>query len=234
MARHILVVEDDWLPCQSLKYWLDHEGYAVTFARDGATAAASARADKPDLVLVDIGLPDCDGFELAQSLHQELNLPFMFVTARAQEADIVRGLELGAEDYVTKPFKMRELLARIRVVLRRTERGGPAGTCGEVLVIHDVMLDPRNHEVCVHGKPVELPPKEFELLHLLMTHAGTTLTSEYLLEAVWGTDFAGALQVLYVHMGWLRDRIEEDPHHPHLIQTVRGVGYKFVGEPARP
>ncbi len=234
MSRRILVVEDDWLPCQSLKYWLDHEGYSVTFARDGEAALASARADKPDLALLDIGLPDCDGFDLAQWLRTELDIPFMFVTARNQEADVVRGLELGAEDYVTKPFKMRELLARIRVVLRRTERSAPTGSSAEVLVLHDVLLDPRNHEVCVHGKPVELPPKEFELLHILMGHAGTTLTSEYLLEAVWGTDFAGALQVLYVHIGWLRDRVEDDPRHPQLIQTVRGVGYKFASSLSRP
>jgi DNA-binding response OmpR family regulator len=234
MSRRILVVEDDWLPCQSLKYWLEHEGYAATFARDGQTAMASARAEKPDLVLVDVGLPDCDGFDLAQWLRSELSVPFMFVTARAQEADIVRGLELGAEDYVIKPFKMRELLARIRVVLRRAERGGEAGSRGQVLVIHDVLLDPRNHEVCVHGEPVELPPKEFELLHLLMANAGTVLTSEYLLEAVWGADFSGALQVLYVHIGWLRDRIEDDPRHPQLIQTVRGVGYKFAGPRSAP
>jgi len=154
------------------------------------------------------------------------------LTGRGQQTDIVVGLELGAEDYITKPFGMRELLARIRVVLRRVSRA-PAAVADDVLVAGDVILDPKRHEVRVRGAPVELPPKEFELLRLLIANTGTVLTTDYLLNAVWGEDFAGASQVLYVHIGWLRERIEVDPRRPRYIQTVRGVGYRFVVEEPR-
>jgi DNA-binding response OmpR family regulator len=227
MTAKILLVDDDALIRRSLKYQLDREGYSVLTAEDAQAALSLARADRPDLILLDIGLPDQNGLDLARTLQRELETPIIFLTARNQETDIVVGLELGAEDYITKPFGMRELLARVRVVLRRVAQG-PAPASEEPLVVGDITLDPRSHEVTVRGQPVELAPKEFELLRLLMANTGTVLSTNYLLDAVWGEEFAGAVQVLYVHMGWLRKQIGEDPRSPRHIQTVRGVGYKFV------
>ncbi|MGB8643771.1 MAG: response regulator transcription factor [Anaerolineae bacterium] len=233
MSVKILVVDDDALLRRSLKYRLEQEGYHVVTAESGEEALTCARRDHPDLVLLDIGLPDRDGLEVARVLQRELNTPIIFLTARGQETDIVVGLELGAEDYISKPFGMRELLARLRVVLRRLSRE-PAASGEEALELGEIRLDPKGREVQVRGKRVELAPKEFELLRLLMANAGAVLASDYLLDAIWGEEFAGAMQVLYVHMGWLRDRVEEDPRHPRYIQTVRGVGYKFsLGEPER-
>jgi DNA-binding response OmpR family regulator len=233
MAAKILVVDDDTLLRRSLKYRLEHEGYTVITADSGEDALASARRDQPDLILLDIGLPDRDGLNVARTLQREMNAPIIFLTGRSQETDIVTGLELGAEDYITKPFGMRELLARIRVVLRRAARV-PTQTGDELLVAGDVWLDPRRREVRVRGKPVDLPPKEFELLRLLLANAESVLPTDYLLDAVWGEEFGGALQVLYVHIGWLRERIEADPRRPRYIQTVRGVGYKFTTGESEP
>jgi DNA-binding response OmpR family regulator len=233
MAAKILVVDDDTLLRRSLKYRLEHEGYAVITADSGEDALTSARRDLPDLILLDIGLPDRDGLNVARTLQREMDMPIIFLTGRSQEADIVVGLELGAEDYITKPFGMRELLARIRVVLRRAMRV-PAQAVDEPLTAGDVWLDPKRREVRVSGKPVELPPKEFELLRLLLANAETVLPTDYLLDAVWGEEFGGAVQVLYVHIGWLREHIEVDPRHPRYIQTVRGVGYKFTAGESEP
>jgi DNA-binding response OmpR family regulator len=177
MAARILVVDDDTLLRRSLKYRLEREGYAVTTADNGEEALTFARRDRPDLILLDIGLPDHDGLDVARALQREINVPIVFLTGRSTETDIVVGLELGAEDYITKPFGMRELLARIRVVLRRVARI-PFPRADEPLVVGDVWLDPRQREVRVRGKPVELPPKEFELLRLLLANAGTVLPTE--------------------------------------------------------
>ncbi len=223
----ILVVDDDELLRRSLKFRLGQEGYAVTTAEAGEQALSFARHDRPDLVLMDIGLPDRDGLDVARSIQRETAVPIIFLTARRQETDIVVGLEMGAEDYVTKPFGMRELLARIRTVLRRTART-PFQPDNELLTVSDIAMDVKAHEVVVRGKKVELPLKEFELLRLLLLNAGSVLTTEYLLNAVWGEEFAGAAQVLYVHIGWLREATEPDPRHPCRILTVRGVGYKLV------
>ena len=223
----ILIVDDDALVRRSLKYRLAQDGYTIHTADCAEDALTLARREHPDLVLLDIGLPDGDGLAVARTLQHELNIPIIFLTGRSQETDIVVGLELGAEDYITKPFGMRELLARIRVVLRRIERS-PALIADEPLASGDLWLDPKSHQVQARGKLVELPPKEFELLRLLMANAGAVLTTNYLLDAVWGEEFAGAVQVLYVHIGWLRERIEPDPRHPRYIHTMRGVGYKFL------
>jgi DNA-binding response OmpR family regulator len=232
MAKRILVVEDDRLLRNSLTIRLEGEGYAVSAMQDGREALSQARSVTPDLVLLDIGLPDMNGLEVARMLQRELRLPIIFLTARVQEADIVAGLELGAEDYITKPFSMRELLARIRVVLRRVERLAAADVerSDGLLWVGDLAMDPRQHQLLVRGQTVELAPKEFALLHLLMVNAGTVLSTDYLLDAVWGEEYAGAVQVLYVHIGWLRDHIEADPRNPRMLQTVRGVGYKLAAE----
>jgi DNA-binding response OmpR family regulator len=229
----VLVVEDDTLLRRSLKYRLEREGYAVTAADNSTDALTFARRDRPDLILLDIGLPDGDGLDVARTLQREMAVPIIFLTGRGNESDIVVGLELGAEDYITKPFGMRELLARLRVVLRRVTRT-PFPATDEALAVGEVWLDPRQREVRVRGQPVELPPKEFELLRLLLANASAVLPTNYLLDAVWGEEFAGAVQVLYVHIGWLRERIEVDPRQPRYIQTVRGVGYKFVAGEAAP
>ncbi len=227
METQILLVDDDELLRRSLKYRLEREGYTVTTTDSSDDALTFARRDRPNLVLLDIGLPDGDGLDVARVLQREMNVPIVFLTGRGQESDIVVGLELGAEDYITKPFGMRELLARIRAVLRRAVRTSAAAR-DERLAVGDVVLDPKSHEVYVHNKRIDLPPKEFELLRLLVANAGTVLPTDYLLDAVWGEEFAGAVQVLYVHIGWLRDKIEPDPRHPRFVQTIRGVGYKFV------
>lgn len=229
MTAKILIVDDDALLRHSVKVQLERVGYEVRTVDSGHAALTSARLDRPHLVLLDIGLPDMSGFDLARTLQRELGVTIIFLTARSQETDIVVGLELGAEDYITKPFGMHELRARIRAVLRRSLRStGINGS--EKIEVGDVSLDPRRHEVWVRGQDVKLPPKEFELLRLLLANAGEVLASNYLLDAVWGEEFAGAFQILYVHMGWLREHIEENPRRPRYIQTVRGVGYKFVAQ----
>ncbi len=227
MTKRILLVDDDARLRAIVKYRLEREGYGVATAASGEEALTAARANRPDVVLLDIGLPGRDGLDIARALQRELNLSLIFLTARREETDVVVGLELGAEDYITKPFGMRELLARIRAVLRRAERVSPA-LGDEALLVGDISLDPKKHEVRVRGKRVDLPPKEFELLRLLMANAGTVLTTDYLLDAVWGEEFAGAVQVLYVRINWLRELIEPDPRQPRYILTVRGVGYKFA------
>ncbi len=227
MSTKILVVDDDALLRRSLKYRLEQEGYVITAADCAEDALSYARRDRPDLVLLDIGLPDRNGLDIARTLQKEMNLPIIFLTARDQESDIVLGLEIGAEDYITKPFGMRELLARTRAVVRRISRSSSPAS-DDSIIVGDLSLDVRSHEVRLRGKVVELPPKEFELLRLLMSNVGTVLATDYLLDVVWGEEFAGAVQVLYVHIGWLREKIEPDPRHPRYIQTVRGVGYKIV------
>ncbi|CAN5691398.1 response regulator transcription factor [soil metagenome] len=227
MVTKILLVDDDTLLQRSLTYQLAREGYQVTTAENGRKALNVARSDPPDLILLDIGLPDANGLDIARTLQREMDIPIIFLTARDQETDIVVGLELGAEDYITKPFGVHELLARIRVVLRRMARI-PASAANEPLNVGPITLDPQKYEVLVQGRQVELPPKEFALLHIFMLNAGTILSANDLLDAVWGETFAGAVQVLYVHIGWLRERIEENPRQPRYIQTVRGVGYRFT------
>lgn len=226
MGKKILVVDDEGLVRSTLEYWLAREGYEVAMAETGEEAVALARRQSPDLILLDIGLPDESGFDVARTLQHD-KTPIIFLTGRGHESDVVAGLELGAEDYVTKPFRMHELMARIRVVLRRVSRA-PAPAQDEPLVVGDISLDPKSRQAVVRGKRIELPPKEFELLRLLMANAGSVLATDYLLDEVWGEDFAAALQVLYVHIGWLREKIEPDQRHPRYIQTARGIGYRFV------
>jgi DNA-binding response OmpR family regulator len=227
MKTKVLLVDDDALLRHSLQFRLEQDGYAVQTTATAEEGLAAARRVPPDLILLDIGLPDQLGLDVARILQKEQGAPIIFLTARRAETDIVVGLELGADDYITKPFGMMELLARMRVTLRRGRRSTTLAH-NQILAVGPVVLDERAHQVTVRNARVDLPLKEFELLRVLMTNAGSVLTTDYLLNAVWGQEFVGAQHVLYVHMGWLRERIETDPRNPRYIVTIRGVGYKFV------
>ena len=227
MAKHILLVDDDALLRRSLAYNLEQAGYRTTTAEMGEDALAQVRLDPPDLVLLDIGLPGMDGLDTLRTLRQQINVPVIFLTARRRELDEVLGLELGADDYVTKPFDFDVLLARIKAVLRRT--GGSARSLAEPepLIVGDLVIDQAAHTVAVGGQSVELAPREFDLLAALAQEAGHVLSVDDLLARVWGAEYVGEPQVVYVHIRWLREKLEADPKHPERIITVRGVGYKI-------
>ncbi len=225
----ILIVEDEPSLVEALEFGLAADGYEAVSATDGADALAAFDRERPDLVLLDLMLPGMAGTEVCKHLRAKSAVPIIMLTARDSEIDKVVGLELGADDYVTKPFSMRELAARVRAVLRRggewdvPELGGPLEASG-------VRIDPERYEVVVRGEPVELPPKEFALLELLVRNAGRVLTREVLIDRIWGADYVGDTKTLDVHIKRLRGRLERDPHEPTLILTVRGVGYKLVDD----
>jgi len=223
----ILVVEDEPSIVDALEYGLSSEGFDVVSATDGETSLRIFDRDRPDLVLLDLMLPGVSGTEVCRRLRAASNVPIIMVTAKDTEIDKVVGLELGADDYLTKPFSMRELAARVRAVLRR---GGTGETVeGEPpLEVRGVRIDSERYEVFVRGEPVELPPKEFALLELLLRNAGRVLTRDILIDRIWGADYVGDTKTLDVHVKRLRGRIEEDPHRPQLLVTVRGIGYKFT------
>ena len=226
----ILVVDDDRLMRRSLSIGLQNAGYRTETASSGEEALAKARLIRPQLVLLDIGLPGIDGLETLRALQQSLDAPVIFVTARRRELDEIVGLELGADDYVTKPFDIDVLLARVKAVLRRAaadeERGGGAET--PLLVVGDLELDRAAHRVTLGGRAVELTPKEFQLLAFLASRAGEVVPVADILSNVWGPDWVGETQTVYVHIRWLRTKIEEDATHPRRIHTVRGVGYRLT------
>jgi two-component system response regulator RegX3 len=226
LAR-ILLVEDEASLADSVRYNLEREGFGVTVATDGRKALERFRADRPSLVILDLMLPEMSGLDVCRAIRAESDVPIIVVTAKDSEADKVTGLELGADDYVTKPFSVRELVSRVRAHLRRANmrsdrpldeplRGGP------------VEMDIERHEVAVKGHPVALPPKEFELLEVLLRRKGRLLTRLYLIEEVWGADYVGDTKTLDVHVKRIRQKIEQDPHEPVHLLTVRGLGYKFV------
>ncbi len=229
MPGHILVVDDDALLRRSLAFNLQQAGYNATSAANAEDALAQAQLDPPDLVLLDIGLPGMDGLDALRQFKTRLNVPVIFVTARRRELDEVLGLELGGDDYITKPFEMDVLLAHIKAVLRRTERQNRPILKPTVVRVGDLMIDPAAHTVTVGGRPIELTPREFDLLHALALMPNQVISTDDLLTRVWGAEFIGQPQVVYVHMRWLREKIEEEPNQPHRILTVRGVGYKLVG-----
>jgi DNA-binding response OmpR family regulator len=224
---HILLVDDDVLLRRSVALSLEQAGYRVSTEANAEDALALARRDRPDLVLLDIGLPGMDGLQ-ALRFFESLGSPVIFLTARRRELDEVLGLELGADDYITKPFETDVVLARIKAVLRRLGRGDPL-EAGEAtpLVVGDLGIDPAAHTVTVAGHPLELPPIEFDLLHSLALQAGRVLSVDELLAQVWGPEQVGDAQLVYVHIRWLRERLEKDPTHPERILTVHGVGYKL-------
>lgn len=233
MAKHILVVDDDALLRRSLGLQLEQAGYRASTAATAEDALALARRDRPDLILLDIGLPGMDGLDALRHFQQEMDVPVIFVSARRRELDTILGLELGADDYITKPFNPDVLLAHVKAVLRRSARQAgdrPAGP--SLLTIGDLTIDPGAHSVTVAARAVELTAREFALLHALALDAGRILSVDDLITRVWGAEFMGEPQVVYVHIRWLREKIEDDPNQPSRILNVRGVGYKLVPQPA--
>jgi len=225
----ILVVDDDRLMRRSLSIGLQDAGYRTETASSGEEALAKARLIRPQLVLLDIGLPGIDGLETLRALQQSLDAPVIFVTARRRELDEIVGLELGADDYVTKPFDIDVLLARVKAVLRRAAaEEGRGGAEIPLLIVGDLELDRAAHRVKVGGRSVALTPKEFQLLAFLATRAGEVVPVADILSNVWGPDWVGEMQTVYVHIRWLRTKIEEDATHPRRIHTVRGVGYRLT------
>jgi two-component system response regulator RegX3 len=226
-ALTVLVVEDEDSFIDALTVGLTREGFRVQVARDGAAALDVFDAVRPDLVLLDVMLPKVSGIDVCRELRRRSSVPIIMVTAKGAEIDTVVGLEVGADDYVTKPYRLRELVARMRAVLRRRAHEPAPILDGDVLQVGDVALDPERHEVVVRGREVQLPLKEFELLELLLANAGRVLTRETLIDRVWGTDYVGDTKTLDVHVKRLRAKIEEDPSAPTRIVTIRGLGYKF-------
>ena len=228
MAHHILVVDDDALMRRSTGLQLEQAGYRASTAGSGEDALALARRDPPDLILLDIGLPGMDGLEALRRFKQQAATPVIFVSARRRELDTILGLELGADDYITKPFNPDVLLARVKAVLRRAAAlpAGPADP--SALAVGDLVIDPAAHMVTVAGRPVALTAREFDLLHALALEAGKVLSIDDLLARVWGAEYSGEPQAVYVHVRWLREKIETDPNHPTRIVNVRGVGYKLT------
>jgi DNA-binding response OmpR family regulator len=229
MTKHIMLVDDDTLLRRSLAFSLEQAGYRVSTAASAEDALALARRDRPHLVLLDIGLPGMDGLEALRYFESQAQVPIIFLTARRRELDEILGLKLGAEDYITKPFDPDVLLARIEVVLRRTTpppAPGPGQSPGP-LKVGDLVIDPAAHLVTLKGESIELPPREFDLLHVLALEAGRVVSIDEILARVWGAEFEGESQVIYVHIRWLRERLEADPKHPRRIVTVRGIGYKL-------
>jgi DNA-binding response OmpR family regulator len=242
VGRKILVVDDEAVLVETIAYNLEQAGYAVVTAADGTSALEAAQREKPDLIILDLMLPEMDGLEVCRQLRREGNTattPIMMLTAKGEEIDKVVGLEVGADDYVTKPFGRRELLARVRALLRRIDYAIPneervvKDTVAEVprpnreLAAGPLRIDLAGRRVYCRGQVLELQPKQFELLTYLVRNRGTVLTRDQLLHNVWGYDYAGDTRTVDVHVRWLREKLEEDPANPRLIQTVRGVGYCF-------
>jgi DNA-binding response OmpR family regulator len=232
---NILVVEDDTPLRETLTYNLKREEYTVQAVGDGRLAVETARKHHPDLVLLDLMLPGLDGFEVCRILRQEMNIPILILTARDEEIDRVIGLEIGADDYITKPFSMRELMARVKAHLRRERlirqevRTEQTTASVEALTFTNLIIDPIRREVLLDEKPLTLKPKEFDLLLFLAEHHRQALSRQFLLERVWGWDYMGGTRTVDVHVHWLREKIESDPAHPSRIITVRGSGYRFEG-----
>ncbi|CAB4809298.1 MAG: response regulator [Actinobacteria bacterium] len=227
----ILIVEDEDSFVEALTVGLNREGFRVEVAQDGATALTRFHEVKPDLVLLDLMLPRISGIDVCREIRKTSTVPIIMVTAKSAEIDMVVGLEVGADDYITKPYRMRELVARLRALLRRASMESGAVPAAAVnsrsLVVGDVSIDSDEHIVTVGGEPVSLPLKEFELLHVLLSNAGRVLPREMLIDRVWGMDYVGDTKTLDVHIKRIRGKIEPDPSKPERIVTIRGLGYKY-------
>jgi DNA-binding response OmpR family regulator len=228
MAKHLLLVDDDALLRRSLAFNLERSGYRISTAADAEDALAMARRDPPELVLLDIGLPGMDGLDALRQFRKDLPVPVIFLTARRRELDEALGLELGADDYVTKPFDLDVLLARIKAVMRRTQQGPVPLPDKSALTVGDMEIDPAAHSVTIAGKSIELTPREFDLLYTLALEPGRVVSLDSLLSQVWGAEYVGQPQVVYVHIRWLREKIEANPDRPVRLVTVRAVGYKLL------
>jgi DNA-binding response OmpR family regulator len=246
MSHKILVVEDDTTLQETLVYNLERQGYEVVATDNGRSALSLARNEQPNLIILDIMLPGIDGFEVCRILRKEVSIPILMLTARTEEVDRVVGLEMGADDYLIKPFGMRELLARVKALLRRVqlvreeiaaEQAGQSSVTEQessvlhspLLVFDSLTIDQNRHEVRLDDAPIRLKPKEFELLAFLARHKGMALSRDLILERVWGWTFDGNSRTVDVHVRWLREKIEDDPGNPQRIVTVRGIGYRFDG-----
>lgn len=225
--KQILVVDDEPTLVATLRYNLEREGYQVETAFDGESAVVTARAVKPDLILLDIMLPGLDGLEVCRILRRDTSAPILLLTAKVDEIDKVVGLEVGADDYVTKPFGMRELMARVRALLRRA--GSVDVWSADVLSSGGLTIDPAARTATQDGTPLTLKPKEFDILAHFMRHRGRAFSRDELLSTIWDYDFAGDTRTVDVHISWLRHKIEKDPSRPARLITVRGVGYRFEG-----
>lgn len=223
--QRILIVEDEADLRNTLKYNLKEQGYKVSTASNGRVGLEKARAKRPDLVILDLMLPEMDGITVVRTLRQESETPVLMLTARSSEIDKIVGLESGADDYLTKPFSLGELLARVRALLRRADRMAAR----TVLNAGELELDLVSRRAQFQGQPLELSPKEFNLLAEFMRHERAVLSRDLLLTRVWGYEYIGDSRTVDVHVRWLREKIEADPSHPQLIQTVRGIGYRFEG-----
>lgn len=229
-SQHILIVEDEESFVEALQIGLGREGFTVTVARDGVEALARFDEAEPDLILLDVMLPKMSGIDVCRQIRQRSQVPIIMVTAKGSEIDTVVGLEVGADDYVTKPYRLRELVARMRAALRRSAADGTGEisiASDETLTVGDVSLDSARHVVSVRGESVAMPLKEFELLRLLLSNAGRVLTRELLIDRIWGSDYVGDTKTLDVHVKRLRSKIESDPAEPTRIVTIRGLGYKY-------
>ncbi|MDE2779194.1 MAG: response regulator transcription factor [Chloroflexota bacterium] len=229
--RSVLVIEDEENLLEALRYNLEREGYRVHTATDGGEGLELARKVDPSLVLLDIMLPTLDGFEICRILRRESEVPILMLTARGEEVDRVVGLELGADDYITKPFSIRELVARVRNTLRRTRYLQDNRGLGEEQSyrVGNLEMDLNSHEVRLAGEPLYLKPKEFDLLALMIANKGRALTRDQILEKVWGYDYIGQTRTVDVYISWLREKLQADPSTAQSIVTIRGVGYRLDG-----
>ncbi|HHT47753.1 MAG TPA: response regulator transcription factor [Firmicutes bacterium] len=228
--ERILIIEDEPNIIELVSYNLEKEGWLVSKALTGEDGWEKIQAEHPDIILLDLMLPGIDGMEICRRTRQNKltrHIPIIILTAKAEEADRVLGLESGADDYVTKPFSPRELIARIRAVLRRADKSFSEAEEKETMVLGPIKMDLRQHKVLVNNNEIELTPKEFDLLHLLMSHPGRAFSREYLLENLWGYEFFGDTRTVDVHVRRLRQKIEDNPAQPYWLETVRGVGYRI-------
>lgn len=233
-SGRVLIVEDEESFVEALTVGLTREGFTVNVARDGKEALDFFNAYSPDIVLLDVMLPLVSGVDVCRQIRARSQVPIIMVTAKGEEIDAVVGLEVGADDYVTKPYRLRELISRMRSLLRRARWAAESDAFrGDVIEVDDVAVDPERHEVFVRGEPIDLPLKEFDLLELLLANAGRVLTRDALIDQVWGSDYVGDTKTLDVHVKRLRSKIEDDPSTPRRIVTIRGLGYKYAtGVPA--
>jgi DNA-binding response OmpR family regulator len=237
MTEKILLVEDDLALRETIAYNLKQQSYDVITAEDGEQAIQLARTSQPDLMLLDLMLPNVDGFEVCRILRREMNLPIIMLTARSSEIDRVLGLEMGADDYITKPFSMRELLSRVKAQLRRLKmirdevelHNAPTPDAKPTIVMGNLTIDSFRREVILNDEVIALKPKEFDLLHYMATHKRAALSRDVILREVWGWEYSGGTRTVDVHVRWLREKIEADSANPTRIVTVHGVGYRFEG-----